>query len=56
MRNPEGAMLVQILGRLVIYTGRIDEMAVFNCRFFDFSVLRSETDRIVELSPKSAVL
>ena len=54
MRNPESAMVVPILGSLVLYTGRIDEMADFYCRFFDFSVHRSESDRIVELSPKSA--
>jgi hypothetical protein len=54
MRNPEGAMVVPILGRLILYTGRIDEMADFYCRFFDFSVHRSESDRIVELSPKNA--
>ena len=47
-------MMVPILGRLVIYTGKIDVMADFYCRFFDFSLLRSETDRIVELSPKSS--
>ena len=41
------------LGRLVVYTRRIDEMAEFYSRFFGFSVVRLENDRIVELSPKN---
>ena len=38
-----------ILGRVLIYTRRPDEMAAFYARHFGYSVVRSETDRIVEL-------
>ena len=37
------------LGRIVIYTGRVDEVAAFYVRHFGFDILRSEGDRIVEL-------
>ncbi|KFE34096.1 VOC family protein [Thioclava atlantica] len=37
------------LGRLVIYTSKIDKMADFYARYFGFSVLRAGGDRIVEL-------
>lgn len=39
------------LGRLVIYTRKIDEMARFYSEHFGFLVLRREADRIVELRP-----
>lgn len=42
------------LVRLVIYTSKIDQMAEFYSRHFGFSIVRSETDRIVELRPRSA--
>ena len=41
------------LGRLVIYTKRVEEMAQFYCGHFGFSILRLEDDRIVELRPKN---
>jgi predicted enzyme related to lactoylglutathione lyase len=37
------------LGRLVIYTSRIDQMADFYAKHFGFSVLRADHDRVVEL-------
>ena len=37
------------LGRLVIYTSKIDQMAEFYAKHFGFSVLRADDDRIVEL-------
>ena len=37
------------LGRIVIYTKRLPEMAEFYCRFFGFSRRDREGDRIVEL-------
>ncbi|PZX13966.1 VOC family protein [Celeribacter halophilus] len=42
------------LGRLVIYTRKLDEMAAFYAQHFGFSVRRSATDRIVELTPKTS--
>ncbi|WP_417273887.1 VOC family protein [Celeribacter halophilus] len=47
-------MVTPSLGRLVIYTRKIDEMAAFYARHFGFSVRRSATDRIVELTPKTS--
>ena len=44
------------LGRIVIYTGKIDQMADFYARHFGFSVKRAERDRIVELVPQSTGL
>ena len=43
--------MTPVLGRVMIYTGKVDEMAEFYMRHFGFSVLRNETDRIVELKP-----
>jgi predicted enzyme related to lactoylglutathione lyase len=40
-----------LLGRLVIYTAKIDRMAEFYARHFGYSIMRSPTDRIVELRP-----
>ena len=40
------------LGRLVIYTKKIDQMAQFYASHFGFSIVRLENDRIVELRPK----
>jgi len=37
------------LGRIVIYTKRLDEVADFYCKHFGFRELRLEGDRIVEL-------
>ncbi len=39
------------LGRLVIYTHKLDEMAAFYARHFGFQVIRAAGDRIVELRP-----
>ena len=44
------------LGRLVIYTSKIDQMADFYAKHFDFSVLRAEDDRIVELRAQNSGL
>jgi len=41
--------MAPLLGRVVIYTGRIDQMAEFYAKHFGFSVLRKGSDRIVEL-------
>ncbi len=40
------------LGRVVIYTKKIDEMAAFYCQHFGFETRCLEGDRIVELRPK----
>lgn len=40
------------LGRIVIYTKKIEQMAEFYCRHFGFSVHQAEGDRIVELRPR----
>ena len=40
------------LGRIVIYTKRVEDVAAFYCRHFGFEVLRLEGDRIVELVAK----
>lgn len=40
-----------MLGRVVIYTKKIDEMAAFYVRHFAFQVVRLKGDRIVELRP-----
>ncbi|MBT0956082.1 VOC family protein [Alphaproteobacteria bacterium KMM 3653] len=37
------------LGRIVIYTKRLEEMVAFYCTHFGFSALRLEGDRVVEL-------
>lgn len=40
------------LGRLLIYTKKIDQMAAFYARHFNYFVQRSEGDRLVELRPR----
>lgn len=42
------------LGRLVIYTKKIDQMADFYASHFGFSVSRTEDDRVVELKPQAS--
>lgn len=37
------------LGRVIIYTKRLNEIAEFYCKHFGFEILRLEGDRIVEL-------
>lgn len=37
------------LGRVIIYTKKLEEVADFYCKHFGFDVLRLEGDRIVEL-------
>lgn len=44
-------MTVQ-LGRLIIYTKKIEEMVTFYCRHFGFEDRRLDNDRIVELVAK----
>ena len=39
------------LGRLLIYTKKVDAMAAFYARHFGFTVREREGDRIVELHP-----
>ena len=39
------------LGRLIIYTKKLEEMVSFYCRHFGFRELRQENDKIVELAP-----
>lgn len=39
------------LGRIIIYTKKVEAVAEFYCRHFGFEVLRLEGDRIVELIP-----
>ena len=41
------------LGRLVVYTHKIEEMAAFYGRHFGFEAVVRENDRIVELRPRS---
>lgn len=43
--------MIPALGRVILYTSRVEEMADFYSRHFGFSVFRSDTDRIVELKP-----
>lgn len=40
------------LGRIVIYTKKIEQMAEFYSKHFGFSLLRAEGDRIFELRPQ----
>ncbi|MGJ3231956.1 MAG: VOC family protein [Oceanicaulis sp.] len=40
------------LGRIILYTKRIDELAAFYSRHFGFEIIRREGDRIVELRPE----
>ncbi|MCY4336322.1 MAG: VOC family protein [Litoreibacter sp.] len=42
------------LGRIIIYTKKLDEVAEFYCKYFDFEALRLESDRIVELVSQGA--
>ena len=37
------------LGRIIIYTKKLEEVADFYCKHFGFKMLRLEGDRIVEL-------
>ena len=37
------------LGRVIIYTKRLEEVADFYCKYFGFEILRLAGDRIVEL-------
>lgn len=39
------------LGRIIIYTNKIEKMAEFYAKHFGFSLLRAEGDRIFELKP-----
>ncbi|TDH37928.1 VOC family protein [Pseudohoeflea suaedae] len=40
------------LGRLVVYTRKMEEMAAFYCRHFGFEAVVRDGDRIVELRPR----
>ena len=44
------------LGRLIIYTKKIDEMVAFYCRHFGYVESRIEGDRIVQLTPSGTAL
>ncbi|WP_057465498.1 MULTISPECIES: VOC family protein [unclassified Pseudovibrio] len=41
------------LGRLIIYTKKLPQMAKFYCRYFGFDEIQKDGDRIVELRPQS---
>jgi len=41
------------LGRVIIYTKKLEEVAEFYCKHFGFAVVRIEGDRIVELVSQS---
>lgn len=41
------------LGRLIIYTKKIDEMVAFYCDHFGYEAIHYPGDRIVELRPES---
>lgn len=40
------------LGRIIIYTKRLEEVAAFYCAYFGFEQLRLDGDRIMELVPQ----
>ena len=42
------------LGRIILYTKRVEAMVEFYCKHFDFDVLRLDGDRIVELVSKGS--
>jgi hypothetical protein len=42
------------LGRLVLYSSRIDQMAELYAKHFGFSILRTDTDRVVELRAQNS--
>lgn len=42
------------LGRIIMYTKRLEEVTDFYCKFFGFEIRRLEGDRIVELVSQSA--
>lgn len=44
-------MMTAPLGRLIIYTHKIEEMTRFYCRYFGFEIIKREGDRVVELKP-----
>ena len=46
--------MAALLGRLVIYTSKIDQMAGFYAKHFGFSVSRADDDRIVELKAQTS--
>lgn len=48
-----GQLMAPALGRVILYTGQIDSMAEFYAHHFGFSIVRNDTDRIVELRPLS---
>ena len=40
------------MGRIILYTKRLEDVAAFYCKHFGYDVLRLEGDRIVELVSK----
>ncbi|SFJ92802.1 VOC family protein [Celeribacter neptunius] len=42
-----------VLGRVLIYTDKIDEMTGFYARYFGYAIYRSKTDPIVELRSRA---
>lgn len=48
MTKPEATRSVP-LGRIIIYTKRLEEVTEFYCKYFGFEILLLEGDRIVEL-------
>ena len=45
--------MTTVLGRVLIYTKKIDEMAAFYSRHFGYRVIRADHDRLVELKPRA---
>lgn len=41
------------LGRILIYTKQVEEMAAFYARHFGYSVLRQQGDRLIQLTPNT---
>ncbi|WP_323771181.1 VOC family protein [Antarctobacter sp.] len=48
------ATMTAPLGRIVIYTKKIEQMGEFYAKHFGFSLCRAEGDRIFELTPQAA--
>jgi predicted enzyme related to lactoylglutathione lyase len=47
-------IMLSALGRVIIYTKRIPEMAAFYEKHFGFQVVEQPSDRIVELRPRGS--
>ena len=45
--------MVPTLGRILIYTRKLEEMAAFYARHFGFTAVHTDGDRLIELEPKA---